>query len=125
MWYRASAIAHPFLTDEFLARERAEIGDHWLEVADTTVYELHGKVVGSLSLVGNEVGGIFVDPGHQGRGIGRALMKHAESTRPFLELTVFAANLGARRFYDRYGFELVDEGTHEATGQPELRLRLG
>lgn len=124
VWFRASSLAHPFLSAEFMARERAEIGDHWLEVADTTVYESDGRVVGSISLIGNEVGGIFVDPGHQGQGIGRALMGHAEGTRPFLELTVFAANTAARRFYDRYGFEPVAETTHEETGQPQLRLRL-
>jgi putative acetyltransferase len=125
VWYRASSIAHPYLSADFLAWERAELGDHWLEVADTTVYESAGRVVGFISLIGNEVGGIFVDPGHQGLGVGRALMEHAEGTRPFLELTVFAANTAARRFYDRYGFEPVAETTHEETGQPQLRLRLG
>lgn len=124
VWYRASSIAHPYLSADFMARERVELGDHWLEVADTTVYESAGRVVGFISLIGNEVGGIFVDPGHQGLGVGQALMGHAEGTRPFLELTVFAANTAARRFYDRYGFEPVAETTHEETGQPQLRLRL-
>lgn len=93
--------------------------------SETFVYETDGRLVGFLSLVGNEVGGLFVDPGHQRRGIGQSLMDHARDSRPFLELDVFEANEAARRFYTAYGFELVDRHIHEASGQPELRLRLG
>lgn len=125
MWYRASLIAHPFLDEAFLAAERREITDYWLPMAETTVYEIDGRVVGFLSLIDNEVGGIFVDPDHQRRGIGRALMDHARESRPFLELDVFEANTVARRFYDNYGFRQVDRHIHEKTGHPELRLRLG
>jgi putative acetyltransferase len=125
VWYRASLIAHPFLSEEFLERERAEILEHWLPIAESTVYETEGRVVGFVALIGNEVGGIFVDPDHQGRGVGRALMNHARDSRPFLELDVFEANAIGRRFYHAYGFRLVDRHVNEVAGQPELRLRLG
>jgi putative acetyltransferase len=125
VWYRASLIAHPFLSEAFLASERTQIVERWLPVTDTSVYVLDGKVVGSISMMGNEVGGFFVDPEYQRRGIGRALMDHARDTRPHLELDVFEANAIGRRFYDKYGFELVERHIHAETGQPELRLRLG
>ncbi len=98
--------------------------DQWLPIAETTVYELDGRVVGFLSLIGTEVGGFFVHPDHQRRGIGRALMDDAKESRPFLELDVFAANSIGRRFYDSYGFEQVDSHIHDETGHVELRLRL-
>ena len=60
----------------------------------------------------------------QGRGFGRALMDRARSIRPFLELNVLEANGIGRRFYETYGFELIDRHVGEATNQPELRLRL-
>ena len=125
VWYQASLIAHSFLTEEFLATERRQIAEHWLPLAKTMVYETEGRVVGFLALVGNEVGAIFVDPSFQGRGIGRALMDRARESCPFLELNVLEANAIGRRFYDAYGFEFVDRHVGEATGQPELRLRLG
>ncbi|MDH3730169.1 MAG: GNAT family N-acetyltransferase [Acidimicrobiia bacterium] len=125
VWYRASLIAHSFLTEEFFESERREIIERWLPIAETTVYETDGRVVGFLSLIGNEVGAIFVDPDFQGRGIGRILMDGARGSRPFLELGVFEANSVGRRFYDAYGFEFVGRRTHEATGHAELRLRLG
>ena len=125
VWYRASLLAHSFLTEDFLARERAEISERWLPIAETAVYETEGRVVGFIALIGNEVGGIFVDPDHQGRGVGRALMDHAWNTRPFLELDVFEANAIGRRFYDTYGFQIIDRHINDATGQPEFHLRLG
>lgn len=124
VWYRASLIAHPFLSQEFLAEESSEIVDHWLPAAEVEVYETEGRVVGFLALVGNEVGAIFVHPDHQARGIGRALMDSAMSGRDFLELNVFEANDTGRRFYDAYGFRLVDRQINERAGETELRLRL-
>ena len=124
VWYRASLTAHAFLTEAFLATERRQIAEHWLAMAETRVCECDGRVVGFLSLIGNEVGGIFVDSDHQGRGIGRALMDRARDSRPYLELDVFEANAIGRRFYDAYGFEFVGRHIHQASGQPQLRLRL-
>ena len=66
VWYEASLIAHPFVAEEFLAKERLEVAEHWLPIAETTVYETDGHVVGFLALIGNEVGGFFVDPKYQG-----------------------------------------------------------
>jgi putative acetyltransferase len=125
VWHRASLVAHRFVSQEFLENERHQIAQRWLPMAKTTVYEADGHVVGFLSLIGNEVGAIFVDPDRQGRGIGRSLMDVARASRPFLELNVFEANSIGLRFYDAYGFEVVGRHMNEAAGQAELRLRLG
>lgn len=123
VWYRASLVAHSFLSEEFLDVERQQIAEQWLPMAEATVYEDEGRVVGFLALIGNEVGAIFVDPDCQGQGIGRTLMDSARDRRPSLELNVFEANSIGRRFYDAYGFEFVNRHVHDATDQPELRLR--
>jgi putative acetyltransferase len=124
VWYRASRIAHAFLPEEFLERERRLIAEEWLPVAETRVYVDDDGVVGFLSLVGTDVGAIFVDPERQGQGIGRALMDGARASRPFLELDVFEANAIGRRFYDAYGFREVGGHDHDETGQRLVRLRL-
>ena len=125
VWYQASLIAHSFLPEKFFESERREIAERWLPMSETIVYEADGRVVGFLSLIGDEVGAIFVDPEHQGSGIGRALMDHASGSRASLTLNVFEANHIGRRFYDAYGFDVVGRQLNEATGYPELRLRLG
>ena len=124
VWFRASLLAHYFLPADFFEAERARITDRWLPIADTSVYVNDGRVVGFLSLIGNYVGAIFVDPNLHGGGIGRALMDHARALHPVLELDVFEANAVGRRFYDAYGFEFVDRHMNDVAGQPELRLRL-
>lgn len=124
IWYRASGVAHPFLSDDFMVAERKRIQEQWLPISETVVYERDGVVVGFLSLVGTEVGGLFVDPDHQRRGTGRALMDAASGVRPFLELSVFEANAVGRAFYASYGFQVIGRRINEDTGHPELRLRL-
>jgi len=56
-----------------------------------------------------EVNGLAVDPGRQGRGLGRALMEEAmrEARRRGarkLSLRVLASNVAARRLYESCGF---------------------
>jgi putative acetyltransferase len=124
VWYRASVIAHPFLADDFLEAERQQIVVQFLPRAETTIAEIDGRLVGFLSRVGSEVGGVFVDPQYQGRGVGRRLMDAALDSRAFLELDVFEANAAGRRFYSRYGFKEVGRHADQATGQPVVRLRV-
>lgn len=122
VWFAASLIATPFLSDEFLTKERDNIGKIWLPKAETWVFEADDKLVGFISLIGNEVGAIFVHPDFQGRGSGRALMDHAASLRDYLYLDVFEENAIGRRFYDRYGFQFKRKHVHEQTGHMQIRL---
>ena len=124
VWHQASVIAHHFMDDEFFAGERKAIQNDHLPIADTWVYESEGKVVGFISLLGENVGAIFVHPAMQSKGIGRSLMDHARSLRGQLQLEVFKANRAARAFYDQYGFEVVEEYFHEALGHPMLKMQL-
>lgn len=124
VWAAASEIAHPFLTQEFLALERDNIPNLYLPNAETWVFEDEGRFVGFVALLGNEVGAIFVHPSHQRRGVGRRLMDKAKELRGELVVEVFKANTIGRAFYARYGFETIAEKVHEQTGFDLLRLRL-
>lgn len=124
IWHAASALAHPFLTEAFLEQERDRVRDIYLPAAETWVAEADGRVVGFISLLGHQVGGLFLAPEWHGRRVGRALMDKAVAERGTLELDVFAANALGRRFYDRYGFVDAGDFVHEPTGQRMLRLTL-
>ena len=50
-------------------------------------------------------------------------MDKANELHSSLEVEVFKANAIGRKFYSKYGFELLEEKHHESTGQPLLRLR--
>lgn len=124
VWYDASRVAHPFLSTEFVDRERREVAETHLPNAETWVYEEDGSVVGFISLIGDEVGGLFVTSRRHRRGIGRALLDHVRASRDHLEVEVFEANRIGRSFYDAYGFEIVETQRHAETGHKTLRMRL-
>lgn len=122
IWLAASRAAMPFLSETFLREEQEKIRSIWLPTAETWVFEVASTLAGFVSLLGNEVGAIFVHPNFQGRGIGRALMDHAAALRGSLILDVFRENAVGRKFYDRYGFRVDHEHVHERTGLVQMRL---
>tara|TARA_R110002096_G_scaffold425890_1_gene634974 strand:+ start:285 stop:734 length:450 start_codon:yes stop_codon:yes gene_type:complete len=122
-WELATRLAHEFMTEDFIAQERKNIVDIYLPNTDTWVAEIKGEVKGFLSLMGDEVGAIFLQPECHGKGIGKALMDKAQALHGNLEVEVFKANSIGRNFYARYGFRHLEEKLHEPTGQQILRLK--
>ena len=98
-WENASRIAHPFLEEEFLAQERKNIPELYLPNADTWVVEADNQVAGFIALIGNEVGAIFLQPEHQGKKMGKAMMDKAQQLHGDLEVEVFEKNSTGRKFY--------------------------
>ena len=123
LWENASKLAHPFLTREFLDKERCNIPNVYLPNADTWVAEISERVIGFISLLGNEVGAIFVEPEYHGNGVGRALMDKAQQLHNDLEVEVFEANSIGRKFYSKDGFEQLLKTIDEETGNKVLRLK--
>ncbi len=123
-WYTASKIAHHFLNEAFLAEERKRIAADYLPASETWVYEKDGKVIGFISLLGNEVGGLFVHADHQRNGIGHQLMDFAANIRMPLVLDVFKDNPIGRNFYKQYGFVETGEVFEEETGKNQIRMAL-
>lgn len=121
-WDKASRTAHSFMTDEFFDQERHNIPAMYLPNADTWVAVADDKVVGFIALIGNEVGGLFVDPSFHGCGLGKALMYKAQELHGDLVVDVFKENLIGRRFYDSYGFKFLHEKVFEQTGNVILKM---
>jgi ribosomal protein S18 acetylase RimI-like enzyme len=72
------------------------------------VVTVDGAIVGFLAATGAHVDQLFVDPDHQGRGLGRLLLEAMLERRPGpVTLHVLADNHPARRFYERFGFQKV------------------
>lgn len=124
VWYESAQVAYPFWEPQMFDQERQAIAEQHLPRATSYVYERAGTVVGFVSLLGTEVGGLFVTPRCHREGIGRALMDHARATRDHLELEVFEPNVIGRAFYERYGFRVIGERVDEPTGVRVLRLEL-
>jgi putative acetyltransferase len=121
-WRVASELAHPFLTTQFLDAEADAVRNVYLAFAETWVMEVDGAVVSFIAIVGNDVGGLFLDPRYHGQGLGRALMDKAVAERGSLNVEVFRENAVGRRFYDAYGFHGAEESIHESSGQVTIRM---
>jgi len=127
VWEEANCLAHPFLSESFVAKIRLDIPSLYLPNSDTWIARYSDEkkgctIVGFLSLIGNEVGAIFVLPAYHGKGVGWQLMDKAKSIHEKLEVEVFKNNQLARRFYSKYGFKKMKETFHEPSGQPIFRL---
>lgn len=117
VWRRANALAHPFLTEDYVAHVEREAREIYVPNAETYVLQEDARVIGFIALLGNEIGGLFLDPSKHGRGYGKALVDHAVAIKGSLRVEVFRDNEIGRPFYERYGFLRVAETLHEPSGQ--------
>ncbi len=91
------------------------------------VVEEHGEVVAVCAVRDGWVEQLYVAPGAQGRGLGRALLDEAKAGQDVLDLHTFARNARARRFYAAAGFVEVAHGSDPSgssneEGEPDVRL---
>lgn len=91
------------------------------EVAGFVVLEMEGAFTGYVK-------SIFVSPPYRRGGVGARLMAFAEERvfreRPNMFLCVSGFNVGARRFYERLGYEEVGElKDYLVRGHSEVLLR--
>ncbi len=116
IWLAASLKAHPFIGESRLTEQRRLIETVYLPKAETWVACEDGTPIGFISLLEHFIGGIFVDPAKQGRGVGRQLTAHALALKGELTLEVYTRNTQAMAFYASQGFTeqsrraLDDEG---------------
>ncbi|MBA3717387.1 MAG: GNAT family N-acetyltransferase [Actinobacteria bacterium] len=105
-------------------QHRPLLGGWFIERAQIWLAEDDGAVVGFSGIEDEELTHLYVDPAAQNRGVGSELLEHAKTVRPErLELWVFQANDGARRFYERHGFRLVEQtdGSGNMEKEPDAR----
>lgn len=123
-WRHANALAHPFLSEAYVAQVEQEVRDIYVPSAETYVLEEDGVVIGFIALLENEIGGLFLDPTKHGKGYGKALVDYAVAIKGTLKVEVFRDNQIGRPFYERYGFGFVTEALHEPSGQIVRKLAM-
>jgi GNAT superfamily N-acetyltransferase len=87
---------------------------------------VHGMIVGTANLDGTAARAVFVDPKHQGLGIGAGLMAVIEDLARASAVTVLhvQSSITAEGFYKKLGYAAVGEKFHgsERTVVMEKRL---
>ena len=124
IWEKGNALAHPFLPAEFVAQVARDMRNIYLPNAETWVLEEDGEATGFIALIGDEIGGLFLDPSRIGEGFGRTMVDHAFGLKGPLRVEVFRENTIGRAFYEKYGFVFVDEYLHEPSGAVTYRMAM-
>ncbi len=126
LWLRSFDAALPTVRR---AHTDAEVTAYFSDIVvpqlDTWVACRGPEVVGMATIREGDLDQLYVDPAHQGQGIGAALLDQAKVCRPTgLELWVFQVNERARRFYERHGFvELFrTDGQANEEREPDIRM---
>lgn len=125
IWEKANAMAHPFLADDFVAFVKDAMRRLFLPNAETWVIEKAGAPIGFIAMMGNEIGGLFLDPDHHGQGHGKAMVDHVVGLKGPLRVEVFKDNKIGRAFYQGYGFEDEDSYLHEQSKAVVVKMSLG
>ncbi|MDN3643262.1 GNAT family N-acetyltransferase [Lutimonas halocynthiae] len=123
VWYTSSTLAHPFLNLEFVEKVKSDMRNMYIPNSETWVYEIDSTVVGFISMMDNEIAGLFVLPEYHSRGIGSKLVNFVTEFNDKLEVEVFKLNKIGRSFYNKYGFIQVKEFVHKDSGEVVLRLK--
>jgi ribosomal protein S18 acetylase RimI-like enzyme len=91
---------------------------------ETWVAERDGCILGLACWHDGWLEQLYVDPDHHNEGTGSALLDQVmRAHRRGFQLWTFQANAGARRFYERHGFVLVEltDGSHNEEKTPDAR----
>ena len=123
VWYESSTLAHPFLNSAFVDKVKSDMTNIYIPNSETWVYENDAGVVGFISMIEEEIVGLFVLPKNHSTGIGTKLVNFVNEFHDELKVEVFERNKIGRAFYDKYGFTIIKEFTHDESGEKVLTLR--
>lgn len=77
----------------------------------TIVLEINGQIIGTGSLVGDEIVRVFVEPRWQRCGFGKTIMRHLEEKALSLGTKVVKldASLPSKKFYDSMEYQTLEQ----------------
>lgn len=122
IWYQASTLAHPFLETAFVEKVKKDMREMYIPNSETWIFEENSTTIGFISMLDNEIGGLFVKPNHHSKGIGTQLVSFVKKLHSELEVEVFEKNAIGRSFYDKYGFKKIKQYTHVESNDEVFRL---
>ncbi|RKR18749.1 putative acetyltransferase [Maribacter vaceletii] len=122
VWNQSSSLAHPFLESSFQEEVRNDMKEIYIPGSDTWVYDEGNRILGFISMIGNEIGGLFVLPNNHSKGIGTKLVNYINNFHDHLEVEVFEKNIIGRSFYKKYGFKIISKFMHEPSNEKVVRL---
>lgn len=77
------------------------------------IVQKDGDLIGTGSLVGADIVGVFVHPEFQHQGLGKSLMQELEKKAVVngIDEVMLSVSLPSRRFYESLGYKITEERT--------------
>lgn len=124
IWRRAVDATHDFLSAADRSAIEEEVSVFFRQASLLLAVDCADRPVGLMLLSGGHMEALFVDPGHHGQGIGRALVGLAMERHPRLTTDVNEQNVRAVKFYERLGFQRVGRSARDGQGRDYPLLHL-
>ncbi|MBP1991077.1 N-acetyltransferase [Paenibacillus eucommiae] len=119
IWLEGSKRAHDFIDSEYWEANKNEMKINYIPNSETYLSEANQQITGFVSMVDDYLAALFVDPGQQSKGYGKALLDYIKQKRDNIQLKVYEQNAQAVRFYLKNDFKIVEEALDEQTQAKE------
>jgi GNAT superfamily N-acetyltransferase len=92
------------------------------EHGHTVVLEEDAQIIGTGTILDNEIKRVFIDPAFQKHGFGKLIMSNLEAraSSQGIKLVKLDASLPAKRFYDSLGYQTLEKTFTEVTNGERL-----
>lgn len=124
VWRSAVDATHHFLSREDRQAIEEEVAAFLPTAPLWLAVDTDDRAVGFMFLHEGHMEALFIDAGHRGAGIGRALLMHALHLHPALTTDVNEQNAQAVGFYERMGFRRVGRSGVDGQGRPYPLIHL-
>lgn len=118
IWRSSVADTHSFVSPADLAAIDLEVQRFLPGAPALLAVDDAGRPIGFMGLSDNTIESLFVAGDRQGRGVGRALVKHAMRGSASLTTVVNEQNEQAVGFYRHLGFIIVRRSPTDEEGRP-------
>lgn len=125
IWRDAVRATHDFVSADDRAHFDGIVANDYLpNTAFVVAVDEADRPLGFMALEDGTIDSLFIAPEWHGRGIGRAFIDYARERNACLTVEVNEQNLGARRFYERFGFRVVRRSPLDGQGRTYPILHL-
>ncbi|MBI6944610.1 acetyltransferase [Pseudomonas putida] len=125
IWLRSVRATHHFLQESDIGTLLPQLRDIYLPAVEVWVaVDAEDCPLGFIGLNETHVEMLFIEPDLRGKGIGRALLDHARTSRIQMSVDVNEQNPEAVGFYLHYGFVQTGRSPLDGEGRPFPLLHL-
>ena len=120
IWEASVKATHDFLQDGDVEvfKKIIQENDIFSHVDITCARNQQGDIVGFMGVSGNSLEMLFISPLVMKQGVGKMLLLHAINHLGITKVDVNEQNVEATKFYEHFGFTVINRSELDGTGKP-------